>query len=153
MADMEWLSQTILPGIAGLDLKRTLEQIPQTKLSRMTNVVRNEEGAITGRAGQTQLGTTEAAEVHSLARINEPNGAGAERIAGVGTNLYCGFTGVFSLIDSGYSGDPLTFVTAHPPISADSWLYIGDRTKMRKVRASDCLDLELGLHSPATTNE
>src|SRR5262249_7032128 len=42
----------------------------------------------------------------------------------------------FASCDSGYSGFPLTFVTARPIGSPLTWLYVGDSSKMRKFSAS-----------------
>lgn len=147
----EFLNQSIVFGLGGLDLERALDLISVNKLSRMTNVLRTEEGALTGRFGQTQLATL-TGEVHSLFRVNSPRTSSFERLAGAGTSLWCGMTGAFTEIETGFSGDPFTFAAAHPPVSGDTWTYIGDRTKMRKVRATDCLDLPIGLTIPSATD-
>lgn len=60
---------------------------------------------------------------------------------------------VLSMIESGFSGDPLSMVPERPPLSGDSWMYIGDRLKMRKVRAYDCLDLPIGLPIPPSIDQ
>ncbi len=46
MANDTYLTQIIQFGIAGLDLKRSLDLVPATKLTRMTNVDRTEEGRL-----------------------------------------------------------------------------------------------------------
>lgn len=146
-----FLTQLLPPGIGGLDLKHPVDLVQPARLTRMTNLVRNEEGALTSRPGQAEVGTAgSGAEIHSIIRVN--HASGFDRILGVGTELYCGTTGPFTLIDSGYSGNPLGMLTYHPPISGDSWAYIADSQRMRKVRASDCLDLEIGLGSPPASD-
>lgn len=149
MSDSSFLTQLLMPGIGGLDLKRTIDTVSPNKLTRMNNVVRNEEGALTTRPGQVSIATTVAGEIHSLGRINAPGGF-FNRIAGIGPSIYGGVTGAYTLLESGFSGNPLSIVNAHPPLSNDTWAYIGDSLKMRKVRRSDLLDLPIGL-APSTT--
>jgi hypothetical protein len=147
----QFATQIVIFGVGGLDLKRSIDLIPAVKLARMTNVVRDEEGSLTSRPGQTEVASAPGSgEIHSLTRLN--TGSSFDRLAGVGTELYCGMTGVLTLVEGGFSGSPLTFAAAHPPISSDTWAYIGDTAKMRKVRASDCLDLAIGLTSPPATD-
>ena len=139
----------LLPGAAGINLHRALDELNPLQLSRMTNVVRNEEGALTGRPGITSIFTTTLlAPHHSIGRLNDRITGNYLRIVGVGTTLWSGTTGAFTQIDSGYSGSPLSMVTYHPPISEDAWMYIGDSARMRKVRASDSLDTPIGLPPP-----
>lgn len=145
----EFDTQLLLLGVQGLDLKRAIDRIPPEKLARMTNLVRTEEGSLTARAGLTSLATTIDTSVHSLLRLNDTvPPTGFLRLVGAGTNLYSGQLGALTNIESGFSGDPLTFALYHPPLSADSWGIVGDSAKMRKVRASDSLDLPLGLAPP-----
>lgn len=144
MSSESFLTQLLLPGIGGLDLKRSLDTISPNKLAKMTNVVRNVEGNQTTRPGQTSIATTLSGEVHSLGRVNAPGGL-FNRLAGIGPDIWGGMTGAFSLLETGFSGNPLSIVNAHPPLSNDTWAYIGDSLKMRKVRRSDLLDLPIGL--------
>lgn len=148
--DSTFLTQVLLPGVGGLDLKRTIDQISPQRLARMTNLVRNEEGALTGRPGLTLTATTIGGNCHSLGRLNAP-GVASTRLAGVGPELYGGFSGALTLIEGDFSGNPLTMVNAHPPISGETWCYIGDSAKMRKVRGPDLLDLPIGLVPPNPT--
>lgn len=150
MADA-FTTQLLPPGVAGVDLKRPVDIIAPARLSRWSNLVRNEEGALTSRPGQTTVGTAgSGAAIHSIIRVNSSSGYG--RVLGVGTELYCGDTGAFDLVETGFSGNPLSFVTAHPPISGESWVYIGDSTKMRKVNPLDCTDLPVGLPPPPASD-
>lgn len=58
-----------------------------------------------------------------------------------------------TFLDDGWSGDPLSMVPERPPLSGDSWMYIGDRLKMEKVRAWDCLALPIGLPIPPSIDQ
>lgn len=151
MSDSSFLTQLLLPGVGGLDLKRTIDTVSPNKLTRMTNVVRNEEGAQTTRPGQTEIASTIDGEVHSLGRVNAPGNLFA-RIAGIGGSIYGGTTGALSLLEAGFSGNALSIVNAHPPLSNETWAYIGDSAKMRKVRRSDLLDLPIGLAPTTSAN-
>lgn len=149
----DFLSQTLIPGIGGVDLLHSLDQIPATHLARMTNCIRTTEGEITGRPGLTQLFTTASDfPVHTIRRLNDRIGSTFEYVVGAGTKLYCGQSGALTLIDSGYSGSPLVTVPYHPPVSGDTWLIIADSSKMSKVRASDCAVASLGLAAVAASD-
>lgn len=131
----------------GLTLNAPLDA---TEITRLTNLVpAGSTGALTTRPGLTALATAAGSIIHSVKRINTPRTASYTRIWGVDASLYAGASGALSAIDSGYSGDPLTLIPYRPPQSADAWMYIGDRTRTRKVRASDSLDLPISPVPPA----
>lgn len=144
--------QELAFGIQGLDLKRSLDLIPPTKLSRMTNVVRTEEGSLTGRPGETTTLTLSSFPVHSVSRLNNRKQGTTTYIAGAGTALFAGASGALAQVATGFSGNPLTLAQYHPPISGDSWMYIGDSVKMGKVRGSDSLFTPIGL-TPGITRD
>jgi hypothetical protein len=139
--------QELVFGVQGLDLKRSLDLIPPTKLSRMNNVVRPEEGSLTGRAGQTtQFNTgSDLSTHHSIGRLNNRFQGTFTYLLGAGTSVYAGTTGTLTQVATGFSGNPLSLAAYHPPVSGDSWMYIGDSTKMGKVRGSDSLFTTIGL--------
>lgn len=152
MADFK--TQVITPGFNGLDLKRELSKIDPNAASRLTNLVRNYDGELTGRPGITNIAQTSGpgagGVVHSLTRINNPVGNTAYRLAGLGTELRRVAIGDTALvrIDDGYSGNPLSFVNYRPPLSGASWCYVGDSSRMRKVDVSTGTDLPIGLPVP-----
>lgn len=125
-------------GRKGLNLVDAIDTLDPQELSRMVNVRSTYGAPVEVRPGQTALGTTTGTDrVHSLARLNDPAASSFTRLAGSATTLYRGTTGAFSLIDSGYSGDPLTFAGVNMPLSGTPFLFIGDRSRNRKVdRAS-----------------
>lgn len=88
------------------------------------------------------------ADVHSILRLNSgPNSF--SRILGIGPALFHGISGTFAASTTGFSGDPLHLVPYRPPLSSESWAYIGDRTKNGKIRA-DGKFLPIGLDPPPT---
>ena len=121
-------------GRRGLNLARPLDQLDPTELSRMVNLRALYGNALEVRPGETALGTTTGADnVHSLFRLNDPANSAFARFAGSNTALYRGTTGAFTSIDSGYSGDPLTFCGVTLPLTGLPFVFIGDRTKNRKA--------------------
>lgn len=136
-------------GVGGIDLASPLDRITVGRYSRLSNVTMlpNTPGGLTARPGQTSLATA-GTEHHSIARMNDPQVSDYTRLWGIDTSLYLGKSGALgAAIDTGYSGDPLTFLPYHPPLSGDPWMFIADRSRMRKVRF-DGLDLPIALPAP-----
>jgi hypothetical protein len=137
-------TQLIRCGQGGLNLKDSLDALEGW--SRLTNLDHENNGEMQGRAGQTSFATGGSVH-HSVRKLRDPQAGSTTRVWGIDTDLYIGASGVLSLIDSGYSGDPLTLVPHRPPLSGDPWMFVADRTRLRKVRA-DGLDLPIGLPAP-----
>ena len=140
----EFTQDLLAPGVAGIDLLHPNDLAPKTKLTRMRNVSRIEEGALTARPGLTSLATA-GVDHHSVTRVND--GGSFTRVWGIDEDLYVGQSGGLSQVDSGYSGRPLSMLPYRPPISADPWVFVGDDNRMRKVRR-DGVNLPLGLSAP-----
>jgi hypothetical protein len=137
-------------GMKGLNLIEQIDMVEPDELTRMLNVIHYRDGGLTTRPGQVALnGTAVGTTHHSMRRLNNPSLAGFTRVHGVDTALYIGSAGPATNIDSGYSGDPLTLVPYRTPQSGETWMFVADRTRMRKVR-SDGLDLPIGLPAPTT---
>jgi len=134
-------------GIRGLNLKQELDVIPPDQLARMTNVDHDANGAITSRLGQTTFATG-GTKHHSVRKFRDPQTGVTNRVWGTDTDLRIGASGALGVIDTGYSGNPLALVPHRPPLSGDPWMFVGDSSRMRKVRA-DGLDLPIGLPKPA----
>lgn len=102
-----------------------------------------------------------SSDVHSILRLNEPSqgvtspaGTGAlspefTRIIGIGRGIFHGTSGSFALAKGGLSGLPLHFVPYRPPLSSESWVYVGDAAKNVKIRA-DGKSLPIGLNAPGS---
>lgn len=137
-------TQMLQPGLQGLDLKSASDLVSATKLLVMTNVVGTKEavGEIQSRPGQ-QLLLTGGTNQHSIGLLDSSSG-NTVVVVGADGNLYYGDVGVLTLVDSGYSGEPLWFVAYRPSQSALGWLYIGNSQRMRKI-SSQGLVLPIGL--------
>jgi hypothetical protein len=124
-------------AFAGLSLNAPPDAMPPGKLVRATNLRSDTEGEITIRPG-TVLQTTVPGAVHSLFRLNDPTpldqGVPVLMFYGTGGDLYASAPGNPSfLVDSGYSGDPLTAVVAEPVGTVEPYLYVADRDRLRKI--------------------
>lgn len=144
-----YTTPTFRPGVGGLNLRKSIDLLEPGELSRMQNLTWDREGQLTTRPGLQALATTGGTRVHSIRRLVDPLGGLARRVWGIDTSVYIGLSGGLSSVDSGYSGDPLSIVPYRPTLSGQTWAYIADRDRMRKVRM-DGLDLAIGLAAPST---
>lgn len=133
-------------GVGGLNLTDALDLIPVGEYSRLTNLTHEKDRELTTRDGQTSL-LTGGSVHHSIRRLADPDTGTFTYFVGVDQTLRRGSAGVLTTVDSGYSGDPLTLVPYRPPMSGEPWLFVADRSRMRKVRM-DGLDLPIGLPAP-----
>lgn len=121
-------------GRKGLNLVDAIDDLDLEELSRAVNVISRNGQPLEIRAGQTALATTSGTDhVHSLVRLNDPANSSFTRLAGSATNIYRGQSGALTLVDSGYSGDPLTFAAATSPTTGVPYVFVGDRTRNRKI--------------------
>lgn len=135
-------------GVLGLNLKDSADALQPGQYRRLTNATHSADGELTARPGLTAL-TDVIDDVHSVRRLNDPEDATWTRVWGIGTSIYVGQSGALTEIESGFSGDPLSLVPYRPPLSDESWMFLTDRLKGRKVRP-DGLDLPISLAFPPT---
>ena len=95
--------------------------------------------------GPSPSGTT----CHSIRKLRDPQTGDVIRVWGVDDQLRLGLDGALDVVETGYSGDPLTLLPHRPTLSGDPWMFVADRTRMRKVRA-DGLVLPIGLPAPGS---
>lgn len=122
--------------------------VPEGKFPLLKNARVYQPGALRSRPGQTALagGAFDQLNVHSIKMLDDKIAAVTARIAGAGTKLYLAETGT-PAIDTGYSGDPLSMVQYQPDNSPQPWLYLADRSRMRKVK-SDGTNYAIGIAPP-----
>ncbi len=151
MANDQFITQLLQLGVGGIDLKRSIDLVSPLRLARMTNLSRDEEGRLATRPGQRRIAWGSGVYVHTISRLQAAL-AGGEfiRLVGIDSSLYSGVEGPLTRIATGFSGHPMAFVSGRPPLSGDSWMYVGDGAKMVKVRGSDSLVLPLGLRPPVS---
>lgn len=119
------------------------DALPAGKLAYCANIRSYEEGTIEVRYGLDPFLTSAfASPIHTLARLNDTTPFGvadpAARFYGVGTALYAG--GVTdpapAVIDTGYSGNPLTTVPGDAFRTPRPFLYVADEDRQRKFDSS-----------------
>jgi hypothetical protein len=134
-------------GSGTLNLKDSLDAMEGW--ARHTNLWHQSEGEATARPGQTVVATHGGETIcHSIRKLHDPGGPDT-RFWGVGSALHRGLSGATAPVSSGYSGQPLALLPHRPPLSGVPWMFVGDASKMAKVRA-DGLALPIGLPAPAT---
>ena len=147
-----WETPLLRFGRSSLNLKDSLDAMEGW--ARLTNIWHQNEGEATARPGQTSFATGPGGStIHSVRKLRDPGIGGTDtRIWGIGTSVYRGASGALTSVEASFSGNPLTLLPHRPTLSSDPWMFVGDSSKMRKVR-SDGLSLPIGLAVPtvATT--
>jgi hypothetical protein len=151
MPEFERKSQPLV--VNGIDLNNPIDLMPADKFPILENVRSYQVGRLEPRAGQVEVNTVAATalSVHSIKRLNDPLPTAPQpftRLIGAGTGLYSGTT-AFTVRDTGYSGSPLSMVPWRPEQSPDSWCYVYDSLKLRKIRV-DGLNYQTGIQAPLT---
>lgn len=132
-------------GREGLQLAKSLDDLSMQEATRWVNLY-HVGGDLTSRLGQTFLGTP-GGSVHSLRRMNLPLSGTYTRFAGAGASFQRGAAGIFTSLEGGFSGNPLTLIALRPALSGEPWMVAADSLKMRKASATSA-SLPLGLPIP-----
>jgi hypothetical protein len=124
----------------GLYVSASPTAIPAGKFPFLSNVRAYLEDAFVSRLGLIGVNTIPLAQpnIHSLARLNDSSTVAtkpAVRVTGAGLNLHIDVLSANppALVDTGYSGNPLSFAVATPPQSPRPFIYIGDSAKTGKA--------------------
>jgi hypothetical protein len=135
-------------NVNGLECNRPVDSCKEQKWPILVNVRAYKHGRLGTRPGLTEIGTPVAGQspLHSVRRLNDPQNSTWTRIIGTGTHLAYG-QAAFTDADSGYSGDPLALVPWRPEQSPDSWMYVADSARMRKIAVAGTLH-RIGLPLP-----
>ena len=144
--DSAFETQLVQLGRKGLNIKDDIAALDPGQFSRMTNVDHDADGNVQARPGQTAFASAGGTH-HSVRKLRDPETGSTTRVWGIGGSLFIGASGGLAGIDAGYSGNPLALVPHRPPLSGDSWMFVGDSARMRKVR-TDGLVVQIGLPAP-----
>jgi hypothetical protein len=125
----------------GLNLSKPVDKLAPNEYRALENTRAYGDAQILGRQGLTRLsGASVGAAIHSLWRLNDPVPPPAHlpgsfgpriRFIGAGTNLFIATPTLPVLAEGGFSGNPLSFVTARPDFSSRPWVRIADSAKLR----------------------
>jgi hypothetical protein len=113
----------------GVQLSRPVDSLGEKKYAILRNVRAYADGTIHPRRGLSQPSAFMESPVHSIKRFYDSFTNTEDEITGGGTKLYMG--GV--QVDTGYSGNPLSFVPHRPSSTPEAYVYIADSLKLRKV--------------------
>lgn len=141
---------TFVPGRTGLNLAVAADQISLEDAVLLVNLRQTQYGRPQVRLGQTLFaGSAGAVDVHSFLRMDLPRTSDFIRWAGAGTQLYRGTANpLFTVVDGGYSGNPLTLVPYRPALTGDPYLIVADLLKNRQYSPTGA-GIPLGLPAPA----
>ena len=134
-----YTTQTIPQGLRGVNLSKAVDLLSPLEWQSAQNLQMHNGEYVYVRPGFVGLTVVPAAgtpttRVHSIGRLDALTGAPAyARLYGADTKLYIGQAGAM-LVTSGFSGNPLSFCPHHSEKDADSWMFVGDSTKVCKVR-------------------
>jgi hypothetical protein len=113
-----------------------------------------QQGALFVRPPVAQLATTTTGlPVHSLIRVNDSVPEASEayaRFLGIGNGVWYGQSGAFTQLDSGYSGNPLSFVPYRPVQSPETWLYTYDSARQQRYTTGGTAQ-NIGIAAPRTS--
>src|SRR5690242_19738412 len=133
----------------GVNLSTPIDQLQAGDYPYLSNARVVQQGSIEARPGQQVVSGPHAGAVHSIRRLNNLIAGEAnpyQIFAGVDTALFAG-ADTLSLIDTGYSGNPLSMVRFRPENSPEAWMYIADQNKMVKVN-TDLTVRNVGIAPP-----
>ena len=137
----------------GVQLTRAQDNCDPGKFPILQNVRSYVGGELQARQGLLSKGSVSGSAIHSLIQVDDPTpfaGTTPKRYIGAGSVLYAGpSNGPWPSIDTGYSGNPLSFCTATPPQSPQPWLYVADASRQRKVNSNGTL-VPIGIAAPLT---
>lgn len=127
---MGWQSEKIQFINNGLDiLSDTLDMQPGY-YRKLTNVESIQEGSISGRNGVIPVDAGYfTAPIHSIYRVKDAFNLTSTTLVGCGTTLYANGTE----LETGFSGESLSFAPYRPEKVNFPVIYVGDATKMKKV--------------------
>lgn len=137
----EYATPTFRFPCRGVNLRAPLDQLPPGKYSRLENVRPYIDQAVQTRVGLTRVSQQLSENViHSIFRLNDPTEFGVAnpwiRVVGAGTKVFGGTVpATFTVLATGFSGNPVGLVGVLPDGQLQPWCYIVDTEKMVKTRA------------------
>ena len=134
-----------IPGkfaYSGMDVHHPPDLLPSGKTSLLFNLQPDtENGTLSLRPGidvVSKVGSGGSGGIaHSAVLLNDQNSSVPyARFVGSGTKLYAENSNVMNLVDSGFTGNPLSLVTYRPNQSTRPWVYVYDRQKQQRYNTN-----------------
>lgn len=121
--------------VGGMVLARRGEMLGSGQFLYLRNIRANTPTTLQSRNGYLPLNNTvlSALNVHTIRKLNNYLDSVVKYVAGAGTTLQSVDSGGGTSLLTGFSGNPLTMVSAQPLQSPAPWLYVGDSSRMGKV--------------------
>lgn len=123
---------------------------PQGKFKFLNNIRVFEEGVLESRPRLNPFLTCDFITnepPHSIKTIINKIDDSFLRIAGKGTKIFTGAGAILATKDSGWSGKPLFMVDFRPEEAVESYVYLADENKFRKISVSNVIS-DVGIVSP-----
>lgn len=135
-------------GQSGVNLSKPLDDLDPGELARLTNARGGSGTGVETRPGLTALATA-GSTIHSISRMNDPGQSGFNRFWGVDTSWGRGASGGISILEGGFSGNPLSMVPWENEFGQTLRMYVADSNKMRKAGLAATGSVPIGLPKAA----
>lgn len=124
----------------GMNLNRAIEQIPENEFAYLKNVRQYVEGKLESRPGLLPLSSNAlgVGNIHSYTQLNNFGGV-SKQFLGIRDELRWADVAIpvpFTFVDSGFSGNPLSFIPYSPEQTPIPFLYVYDSNKQAKYSAA-----------------
>lgn len=125
----------------GVQLAKPADLLGDDECPRLLNFRATQQGTLTARPGMSAVNATAIDPIHSVVRLNNSLPSASQtyaRFVGSGTLLFSDNSAhtAFTQRATGFSGNPLQFVTIRPQESPEPWLYVSDSSKSGKANVS-----------------
>lgn len=137
----------------GLVLSRPIDLLQMGEYPYLKNIRSYSQGVIETRPGTTKVNSADSigTTIHSVRQLNDDKSAQNIYVLGVGGDVRTmSVSGTTSTVkDTGYSGNPLSLNPFRPDQSPQSWMYIADQNRWRKIK-TDGTNYPTGIAPPTT---
>lgn len=139
----------VQPWLAGVQLNRSVTELTLLEASRLSNFVHS-GGGLSIRPGLVSQIAGLGGAVNSIRRLSDPQNSLTRIFWGAGTSWFRADPDGANpqALESGFSGDPLTFVPIRKPQESGVWMLVADRFKMRKAGLATTPSRPIGVAAP-----
>lgn len=134
----------------GINLNVAPDETPDGQYPYLLNVYSQQAGTLQPRPGYTAL-SSPGSPVVGIKRVNNSIPGAVtpfERFVMLSSGFLTGGQNGGQIREAGYSGLPPSMVPAAPAQSPETWLYIADALRMRKIRVDEATAQNIGIFPP-----